>query len=493
MNSTIRKNSSRYAGVVILGFVLFLLANSASAQPVDIPATWGGSLSDRPRLTGSWFGLRDEMGKKGVVLDIDLTQVVQGVTSGGRDDNTLYYGLAEYTLNLDSQKMGLWPGGFLNVQGMTNYGQNVDFASGAFIPPNFTSLFPMPGQSTSGLMSLTLMQFLSTKFGLFAGKLSGLGADANAFAHDYHNQFLNAGLNLNMTLCLFPFTGYGGGMVYLPWEGASLTFSAMDPGGTATHSDPSDSFRNGVLLGIEARVVVNPFCLEGHQLLGFAWSNKERLSLKQDPSNIARLLLTETFPRLGNPGPILEKILERFFPGLIVPTQPPNKVNSTWTLYYNFDQFLWSPEGHPDRGIGVFGRFGVSDGVANPVKYAFNFGISGKGIVPVRPSDNFGIGWSRVNISANFLPFLRSKVDLGLNHENAAEMYYDASLTPWLGATADLQIIDSALKKHLDSSGRLQNMDTTVVAGLRILVPQKRNNLMKRGRRISPGKNGGLT
>ena len=46
-----------------------------SRSPWDIPATWGGSLLGRPRLTGSWFGLRDDFGENGVELDIDLLQI----------------------------------------------------------------------------------------------------------------------------------------------------------------------------------------------------------------------------------------------------------------------------------------------------------------------------------------------------------------------------------------------------------------------------------
>ena len=47
-------------------------------------------------------------------------------------------------------------------------------------------------------------------------------------------------------------------------------------------------------------------------------------------------------------------------------------------------------------------------------------------------------------------------------------MYYSAALTRWLNVTADLQIINPALKKVLGSDGRLQDVDTAVVAGLRI-------------------------
>jgi porin len=46
-----------------------------------------------------------------VVLDLDLLQLPQVVASGGRNEVARYFGLAEYTLNVDTQKLGLWPGG----------------------------------------------------------------------------------------------------------------------------------------------------------------------------------------------------------------------------------------------------------------------------------------------------------------------------------------------------------------------------------------------
>jgi len=47
-------------------------------------------------------------------------------------------------------------------------------------------------------------------------------------------------------------------------------------------------------------------------------------------------------------------------------------------------------------------------------------------------------------------------------------MYYNASITRWLTATLDLQIINPALQKTLDSSGQLKDVNTAVVAGLRL-------------------------
>ena len=52
------------AWAIVLGLVVLVMVSPVNAQPVDIPATWGGDFWSRPRLTGSWGGLRDELGKK---------------------------------------------------------------------------------------------------------------------------------------------------------------------------------------------------------------------------------------------------------------------------------------------------------------------------------------------------------------------------------------------------------------------------------------------
>ena len=91
-------------------------------------------------------------------------------------------------------------------------------------------------------------------------------------------------------------------------------------------------------------------------------------------------------------------------------------------------------------------------------------------MIPGRPNANFGLGWARTQLSSQFVPFLRQGLNLGLDHENAIEMYYNASVTPWLNATLDLQLIDPARKKVLGSSGNLKDVNTAVVAELRLYV-----------------------
>jgi porin len=451
--------------------ILLVLLNTgrAAAQPVDIPATWGGDFWSRPRLTGSWGGFRDEMGKKGVVLDVDLLAIPQGVVDGGAHEDAGLWGTAEYTLNVDTGKAGLWPGGFFRVYAMSGFGESVNKDAGALIPPNFAAFVPDHGEDATVLMNLTFMQFFSTKFGVVLGKLNTLEGDANAFAHGFRSNFLNTALGINTALALFPFSAYGGSLIILPWDGAIVTLGVVDPSGTPKNNDISEAFEDGVLLSAEARVTIKPFGLLGHQLVGFGWSNKNHLSIDQDPANIARALAFERFPRLQDPGPVLRRIIERFFPGLLAAAQPADRKDETWSAYYNFDQYLWHPGGDQTRGLGIFFRFGVSDGNPNPIKYAYNVGVSGNGIVPGRPRDSFGIGWARTEFSNELLPFLRRTLGLGLDREDAVELYYNFAITPALNATLDLQIIDPGLKKKLNDSGtRLESVDTAIVAGLRV-------------------------
>lgn len=463
-----RKPRSRWIGVVTGLALTSLAASAVGAQPVEIPSAWGGDFWSRPRLTGDWFGFRDEIGKKGIVFDADMLLLPQGVITGGKDNTARFWGNAEYTLNVDTGKAGLWPGGFLRVMAMSGFGETVDQDSGAIVPANFPSLVPNLGKEGTTLVNLSFMQFLSEKFGVVAGKLYTLGADDNVFAHDYHSQFLYLGLDLNAVAGLFPVSAYGGGLVVVPWEGATFTLSVVDPRGTAANNDISEAFDNGILLAGEGRVTIKLFGLVGHQLVGFGWSNDERISLIQDPQNIARGLAQHRFPRLRDPGPVLRRILERFFPDLLVPAQPANQKHEMWSVYYNFDQYLWNPGGDKTRGIGTFFRFGVSDGNPNPVKYAYNVGVGGNGVIPGRLRDSFGIGWARTEFSNHFVPLLRDRLNLGLDKEDAVEMFYNFSITPAVSATLDLQIIDPGLKKQLNSAGRLENVNTAVVAGLRV-------------------------
>jgi porin len=202
------------------------------------------------------------MGKRGVVVDLDFLQILQGTATGGRDTGVSYGGTADYTLNVDTGKLGLWPGGFFKVYAMSGFGDSENDDAGVISAVNMAALLPEPTTSTA-LMNLTYMQFFATWIGVIAGKVYMLDADNNAFAHNYRTQFLNFGLNINQAATLAPVSAWGGGIVIIPWKDALLTASVVDPDGTPRDNSLTGLFSSGVLVGSEGRVTIRPFGLVG--------------------------------------------------------------------------------------------------------------------------------------------------------------------------------------------------------------------------------------
>ena len=148
---------------------------SVGLAQTPAPETFGGDIWSRPRITGDWFGYRDDLAKHGVTLDVDYLQILQGVMSGGLENAVGYWGSVDYRLDVDTGKLGLWPGGFLNVHAMSSYGTSVNAQAGALVPVNGAALFPAVAidQPTTALMKLTFTQFLTPWLGLFIGRSTG--------------------------------------------------------------------------------------------------------------------------------------------------------------------------------------------------------------------------------------------------------------------------------------------------------------------------------
>jgi porin len=111
---------------------------------------------------------------------------------------------------------------------------------------------------------------------------------------------------------------------------------------------------------------------------------------------------------------------ERSFLSVLLPTQPANRKNSSWSMNYTFDQYFWHPDGNPNHEVGIFFAFGASDGNPDPIQYAYLAGIGGKGVMPGRPEGSFGIDVARTQFSSSLLPFLRQQFNLGLQREDAS-------------------------------------------------------------------------
>ncbi|MBI5632795.1 MAG: carbohydrate porin [Nitrospirae bacterium] len=431
-------------------FSLFIAALSWAEEAAPAQ-TYSGDIWSRSTLTGDWGGLRNDWAKKGVIFDMNLTQTGMSVVSGGKQQGWEYAGRGNLTLNIDSQKLGLWPGGFLTVEVEGNYNRSVNLDSGALMPANTNQLFPMPGDQELNIPAVTFMQFLSHNFGVVLGKLDTTSGDANEFAHGKGDkQFMNLAFNLNPALLLTsPNSVLGAGVIILPTKDpnqAIISAMVFDSNGKANRSGFDTAFEGNNTYAVEGRVKTNLFGMTGHQLLGAAHSTKDFASLEQNS-----LLLLKGIVQNG--------------------TLETEKEDNSWALYYNFDQYLYEPK--KGQGIGIFGRFGATDGKANPVHYFYSLGIGGKGAMKSRPNDAFGLGYYYMDMSHPKLTGIFRDREF-LRDEYGVEAYYNIALTPWLKLTPDIQVIRPAQKEMLSVSAdglsliSHKKIDTATVLGLRL-------------------------
>jgi porin len=148
----------------------------------------------------------------------------------------------------------------------------------------------------------------------------------------------------------------------------------------------------------------------------------------------------------------------------------------SWNIHYNFDQYLYEPKKGSGEGIGIFGRFGASDGNPNFMHYFYSLGIGGKGMFESRPNDRFGLGYYYLDNNNPKLTGLFRSTKL-LRDEYGFEAFYNFAITPWLQLTPDIQIVRGSQKDKLTIvSGPLgilpridkQSIGTATVLGLRL-------------------------
>ncbi|HEX9145301.1 MAG TPA: carbohydrate porin [Candidatus Binatia bacterium] len=411
--------------IIQVMFVLVIfLAAPAGAEEASAEKPYSGDIWTRSTLTGDWGGLRNDLDAKGVTLDMDITQVGQGVVNGGKSGQWQYGGRGDIILNLDSQKLGLWPGAFLNMEGEGNWASAVNLNTGALMPVNLSQVLPLPGQNFY-LDSLNFAQFLSPYFGLTIGKYATITAnsgDMNEFAHGKGDtQFMNMAFNINPVVAFtVPYSTLGTGVIVLPTKDpkeAIVEFLVLQANGTAATAGFNDLSGNQLTFVGSGRLRTDFFGLTGHQLFGYSFSNRDFTSIDQ---------------RFGN----------------ILQNQQLAGTTHSWGVFYNFDQYLYEPKKGSGEGIGIFGRFGASDGNPNFMHFFYSLGFGGKGVIPGRERDRYGLGFYFINVSNPTLqgPFQTRKF---LRDEYGFEGFYDVAITPWLLLTPDIQVVRGAQKDKI--------------------------------------------
>jgi porin len=443
--------------VILFFCMLFVLGvmgpRLGMAEEASTEKPYSGDFWSRSTLTGDWWGLRNELAAKGITFDMSLTQVYQGIVDGGKDEAWKYGGRGNLTINVDTQKLGLWPGGFFTVEVEGNFAKTVNLLTGALMPVNSNQMWPTPTavqNNNLNVPNVSFTQFFSPYAGVILGKLATLSptsGDMNEFAHGKGDiQFMNLAFNINpVAVVVVPYSTLGAGVIILPTkdpEEAIINLMVLQTNGKASVAGFEDLHSNQLTFAGEARVRTDFFGLTGHQLIGWEYSNKTFASLDQSL---------------------------RF----IIQTNTIEKQKASWAIYYNFDQYLYEIKKGSDQGIGIFGRFGVSDGNPNPMHFFYSFGVGGKGIIPGRPLDRFGIGYYYIDVNnPKFTGNLGITREF-LRDEYGFEMFYNIAITPWLQLTPDIQVLRPAQKDvfTFGQGPRIvseKSIGTATVLGLRL-------------------------
>lgn len=395
---------------------------------IPIP-DYNGDLLSRRALTGDWGGWRTNLARRGLTLDLAFSQIGQGVVDGGRDTGWAYGGKLDTFLTLDLQRMGLLPGALVTMRTESRYGESVNKNAGTLLPVNDVLYFPLTDTIDEDLpitiTELRYVQFLSRYFGVFAGKFTTLGGDANEFAGGRGDtQFIShTFLGASVTALINPYSTLGAGVIINPTERISFTssvYSATDSSTDTGFGDLGDGWVSSSILRGQYRIGDLP----GGMLAAFQYS------FDNDYADFKGQFVSSQ--------------------GVELPLK-----HDSWNVFWNGWQYLYVEksseelinvtDGRTDlQGIGIFARAATADADTNPVKWVVSGGVGGKGVIPGRDHDTFGIGYGYSKIKT--APFVTGRV---LENSSARfEAYYTLSLMRSVELTFDAQLADSIRERQ---------------------------------------------
>ncbi len=424
---------------IVLLSILFITIINVQAQGILPDVDYSGSLAERSTLTGDWNGHRNEWSKDGIQLDNSLTHVAGFVLDGGTkgplvsrffdggDEET--HATWDNVLMLDTEKLGLWSGGLLKIRGEGRVGEGVNHAAGAISPVDVDMLFPLEGYGDAiyDLTEATYMHSFTSKFALVGGILNTLDGDALSLSGSTRGtgQFFNQVFVFNPVQAkTVPYKTLGAGAVFTPTGNPTDLIIATNVMNTEDSSGYNPFSRDEGTTGVvEVNAGSRFFDMPGKHIFGYSYGDA-------------------TYNNFDDPR-------------IILPGPGGTSKNRSYAAWYSFEQYFHveSEENGKTTGIGLFGRFGFSDGNPNPIEKSYSIGIGGN--APWRARDTFGVGLYYLDMSDAMVVNT-----LGVEDEKGLELFYNAEITPWLHFTPDFQIINQGLP----------GTDTAYVLGMRTHV-----------------------
>jgi porin len=342
--------------------------------------------------SGDWGGARPWLLNHGINLQFIYTFETFSNVRGGAstEDATKPYGNFDMLLTLDSEKLGLWKGGTLFLQGENLAGDSTGIEAAVGFPFNPVSNMNAPSFTT--LIGYYYAQVLGE--GLVTLKAGKLYASADFISSNITGQFINNGLNPppNIPMSNFPNSvlGFVGNLSPASWFSLAGGVYGGTPNGL--------SFGDGGLFQGNIFSIIQPAFK--HSFGNYAGNYR-----------FGGWLLTQDTPAISS-------------------TLNPRVFPDNYGAYFLFDQQIYKE--HPDQdqgpGLTAFIQLSWAPADRNQVNLSVAGGLMYTGLIPGRTNDNLGFSINNAHATPQ-----------GLTHETVLEGFYQVILTPWLTIQPDIQ------------------------------------------------------
>jgi hypothetical protein len=397
-----------------------------------LPGTVVGDFWQDTQLTGDWGGFRTSLAKHGIFFDLYSTSTYQNVASGGLETGSSFVENLQLSINIDTGRAGLWPGGLFHLTVGSRFGDSAEntFTVGSSTPQNTGLAFPGPFFDADIYPTeYFLVQALTPKFSLLLGKLAIVNiADQTLFGDSAKYYFANLNFNKNpIALTFYNTYTIAAAGVWTPTKWLTIAGGVFDPNTQASNFAAHAFDKVNLYTGWIFSYTVGG--LPGQFEPQYNWTNKPKTDLEapfgalspaQVPSAIGLLL----------GGPSSGKL-------------PINHKSTTWGTIENISQYLYVRDdpasiagklksGQPLNGVGIFARFGYSPPEASVVTLHGSVALFAHGLCEARKYDSFGAGYYYNAISTDLKNSIKRLTfnTASVNDEKGMEIFYDFAITP---------------------------------------------------------------
>ena len=398
-----------------------------------LPGTDAGDFRPRTQLTGDWGGRRTHLARYGWFFDLYSTSAYHNVASGGLNTGNAFIQNTQLSINMDTGRAGLWPGGVFHVTLDSRYGSSSPqdtFTVGATVPQYTGLAIPGPFFVHDVLPTeYFLYQSLTPTFAVLFGKNNVLThADQTLFGNRYMDYFANLNFDkIPMALNFFNTTSLAAVGFWMPSQRLTVAAGVFDPNSEADNLATKAFDRVNVYgTTIFSYTIGN---LPGQSSAQANWTNKPKIDLTSpfgqlSPSGVPQAVGV----LLGVPSP---------------QALPINYKGRSWVTIGNVSQYLFVKD-HPGavaeklgsgqalRGVGLFGRIGYAPEETNPITRDASVALFVNGLTDHRPNDGFGLGIYHNAISQPLKTHIArlTGATATLKNEQGLEVFYGVAITP---------------------------------------------------------------